>query len=136
MTARPCLDCGEVIHDTHCQTCTPRHGTARQRGYTSKWDRLSRRARRLSPLCEDCGTTQDLQADHTPQAWQRQAAGKPIRLTDIAVVCGTCNRKRGPARGPNQTRGPTPTPPPPRTPAGGKPVTHDNGSHLGGRYGR
>ena len=38
-----------------------------------------------------------LQADHLPSAWERKAAGKPLRLADVDVVCGACNRKRGSA---------------------------------------
>lgn len=60
----------------------------------------------MQPFCLDCGATDDLQADHTPEAWARKAAGKAIRLQDIAVVCGRCNRDRGQARGiaPGQPR--------------------------------
>lgn len=73
--------------------------TTKQRGYTGAWRRLSERARELSPLCEDCGATDDLTGDHSVEAWQRYAAGKTIRLKDIAVVCRTCNAERGAARG-------------------------------------
>jgi 5-methylcytosine-specific restriction enzyme A len=64
---------------------------------------LSRRARRLQPFCTDCGSTEDLQTDHTPEAWKRKAAGKPLRLADVEVVCGPCNRARGAARGTTAT---------------------------------
>jgi 5-methylcytosine-specific restriction protein A len=53
----------------------------------------------LQNFCTDCGSVEDLQADHTPEAWARKAAGKPIRLRDVDVVCGECNRRRGAARG-------------------------------------
>lgn len=39
-----------------------------------------------------------MQADHAPEAWARKAAGKPVRLADVDVVCGRCNRRRGAAR--------------------------------------
>lgn len=98
MTMTTCLDCGEPSIGPHC----PEHdikGTATQRGYDAAWDRLSKRARRLQPFCGSCGATEDLQCDHTPEAWERKAAGKPIRLQDVQVLCGPCNRDAGAARG-------------------------------------
>lgn len=99
MTARPCIGCGAVIDaGTRCPDCTPTEPSAHTRGYDAAWTRLSRRARRLQPFCSDCGATNDLQADHTPEAWRRKAAGLSIRLQDVDVVCGPCNRARGAAR--------------------------------------
>lgn len=89
MTAKPCLDCGTPSARPRC----PEH-----RGYDAEWDRLSRRARKLQPFCSDCGATEDLQTDHLPEAWARRAAHKPIRLKDVDVVCGPCNRARGQTR--------------------------------------
>ncbi len=110
MTLRPCLTCGEPTDGPRCgeHTVDPKP-SARKRGYTTSWDRLSRKARKLQPFCTDCGATTDLQCDHTPQAWERKNAGKSIRLQDIDVVCGPCNRARGAARGQNP-RGHTPKP--------------------------
>ena len=68
------------------------------RGYGSAWQRLSARARRLQPFCSDCGATDDLTADHSPEAWERVAAGLPVRLADVDVVCRGCNSRRGRAR--------------------------------------
>ena len=81
----------------------PQHRTkdsrnARLRGYDTAWTRLSKQARAKQPFCSDCGSTADLQCDHSPGAWQRHALGLPIRLEDVDVVCGACNRKRGKAR--------------------------------------
>lgn len=108
---RPCLRCGVPSLTTRCAECyQPRdrsnwnEASAAERGYGYEWKRLSARSRRLQKFCIDCGSTEDLQADHSPEAWRRKAAGKPIRLQDIAVVCRTCNNKRGPARGPRATR--------------------------------
>lgn len=96
MTLRPCVVCGEPATGTRC---------SEHRGYGSyAWTRLSKRARRLQPWCSDCGSTEDLQCDHSPQAWERAAQRKPLRLKDIDVVCGACNRARGSAR-PDQTGG-------------------------------
>ena len=97
---RPCLTCGEPTEDTYCQEhrAPSEQAGANARGYDYTWQKLSERARRLSPLCEDCHTTEDLTVDHTPAAWERKAAGKVIRLIDVAVVCRSCNGKRGRAR--------------------------------------
>ena len=102
--ARPCVECGETTeHERpYCDDHMPKHGPkqpGKARGYDEAWKRLSRRARRLQPFCSDCGTTEDLTGDHTPEAWARKAAGKPIRLEDIDVVCRSCNGIRGAARG-------------------------------------
>lgn len=101
MTDRPCIRCGDPIPTgSHCPACAPpdHPQTAHQRGYDAAWNRLSRKARRLQPWCTDCGTTRDLQTDHTPEAWRRHNAGLPVRLADVEVVCGPCNRSRGAAR--------------------------------------
>lgn len=109
MTLRPCLVCGEPAEGPRCEVHTvDRKAPAAARGYDAAWARLSKRARRLQPFCTDCGATDDLQADHTPEAWERKAAGLAIRLADVDVVCGPCNRRRGAARGP-QTRGRAPS---------------------------
>lgn len=102
-----CIDCGEPSEQTRCdehrkerrnQKNRGRKTESRARGYNARWDRLSRRARKLQPFCSDCGSTDDLQADHTPEAWQRHDEGKAIRLQDIDVVCRDCNVARGQAR--------------------------------------
>lgn len=105
MIARPCTKCGDVIASgSYCLTCRPPkrvrpQRSFRERGYDAAWDRLSRRARRLQPFCLDCGTDQNLTTDHSPEAWDRQRRGLPIRLQDVAVVCMACNVRRGAARG-------------------------------------
>lgn len=101
MTLKPCAVCGEPAERNRCAEHRPRRrkASAHSRGYDAAWTKLSARARRLQPFCVDCGSTEGLQTDHSPQAWQRKAAGLPIRLVDVAVVCGECNRRRGAARG-------------------------------------
>lgn len=114
MTLRPCLTCGEPCAGPRCdehtihRKSTKVKAPAAQRGYDAAWNRLSKRARRLQPFCTDCGSSEDLQADHLPQAWERKALGKPLRLADVEVVCAPCNRARGAARGPSATRGSAP----------------------------
>lgn len=108
-----CADCGTVYEreksGSKCDDCKPTEKerarytpkmSARQNGYDSAWDRLSKRARELSPLCEECGRTDDLTTDHTPEAWERKAAGKTIRLQDVRVLCREHNSSAGAARGP------------------------------------
>lgn len=109
MTLSPCLECGEPAESTRCPDCTrvveraqpDRKSPAAARGYDWAWTKLSRRARKLQPFCTDCGATRDLQTDHSEDAWRRKAAGLPLRLRDVEVVCGPCNRARG-AQRPNQ----------------------------------
>lgn len=102
---KPCVDCGELSQSRRCPEHTPSppdHHAGRSsaaRGYDYRWQKLSERARKLQPFCLDCGTTEDLTTDHTPEAWKRKAAGKVVRLQDVAVVCRSCNSKRGAARG-------------------------------------
>jgi 5-methylcytosine-specific restriction enzyme A len=110
VTLRPCLDCGTPSPGPRCSEHTiDTKPTAHKRGYDWQWTKLSRRARRLQPFCTDCGSTEDLQTDHTREAWQRKAAGKTIRFQDIDVVCADCNRARGAARGSAVTRGVAPS---------------------------
>lgn len=112
MTLRPCLDCGTPTNGPRCTEHTDdTKPTATARGYDWTWQKLSKRARKLQPFCLDCGSTADLQTDHSPEAWQRKAAGKPIRLQDIQVLCGPCNRAAGAARGHTATRGDAPSAP-------------------------
>lgn len=95
---RPCLDCGEPAESTRCPDCTAveecrndqRRGTPTERGYDARWYRLSARARRLQPFCADCGSGEDLTADH--KRWPART------LADVEVVCRSCNSKRGPSR--------------------------------------
>lgn len=104
---KPCLDCGTLSERPRCPDHDQRPAEVKTsstaRGYDTAWRKLSERARRLQPFCTDCGTTNDLTTDHSPEAWQRHNAGLPIRLADVAVVCRSCNGKRGRAR--PETRG-------------------------------
>lgn len=100
---KPCIECGEPSTSSRCPEHRRAHrtkvrGSARERGYSTSWDKLSRRARELQPWCSDCGTTENLTADHLPSAWRRKYEGKAIRLVDVDVVCGTCNTRRGSSR--------------------------------------
>lgn len=110
MTMRPCLVCGEPANESRCDEhkIIDRRldkTSPRLRGYDTAWDKLSRRARRLQPFCSDCGAGEDLTTDHTPEAWRRKERGLKIRVTDVQVVCRSCNAKRGKARGSGLTWG-------------------------------
>lgn len=109
----PCIECGELGDATRCPSCAREHKRrvnranprgSRARGYDSAWDRLSRRARRLQPFCSMCGSREDLQCDHSPTAWARREQGLAIRLVDVDVLCGRCNRAAGAARGSRVSR--------------------------------
>jgi len=98
-----CLHCGELSEQPYCQdhrpASTPKTLSAAQRGYDYRWQKLSKRARRIQKFCSDCGTTENLQLDHTPETWQRWYDRKVIRLEHTGgVVCGDCNIARGQAR--------------------------------------
>lgn len=107
MPLTPCLECGQLATGPRCEQHRLKYSRPkpahRNAGYDSAWRRLSAKARRLQPWCSDCHATTDLQADHTPAAWARHDRGLPVRLQDIDVVCGPCNRARGAARGENIT---------------------------------
>ena len=104
MPLSPCLGCGEPTEGTRCGPCAYKREqdaerpTREQRGYDRRWRRLSERARRLQRFCSDCGATDDLTTDHSPEAWRRRSRGLAIRLQDVDVVCVACNNRRGRAR--------------------------------------
>ena len=126
MTLKPCLVCGQPSDRTRCPEHQPKPAaqpSAHQRGYTTRWTQLSKKARKLQPWCTDCGATEDLQTNHSPEAWQRKAAGKPIKLSMLSVVRGPCNRRRGAARGP-QTRAGEPSRDRPNRAAKAQPALH------------
>lgn len=117
MLMTTCLECGELSKQPYCDLHKTKESPKpnANRDYDWNWQKLSKRARRLQPFCSDCFRRDDLQADHSPEAWERKEQGKPIRLQDIEVVCGACNIKRGSARGNNinHTRGIEVNQPPP-----------------------
>ncbi len=104
---RPCLGCGVLVTTerknagARCPACEdarkkqhrreefPKPSSVR-RGYDHAWRRLSREARRLHPFCMDCGTPDDLTADHL--RWPART------LADVEVVCRSCNSARGALR--------------------------------------
>lgn len=100
---KPCIEagCGELSDGPRCMDHRKPElpkGSSTQRGYDYTWRKLSEKARRLQPFCLDCGATDDLTTDHSPEAWARKAKGLPIRLRDVSVLCRPCNSARGAAR--------------------------------------
>lgn len=83
---RPCVGCGEPVDTARCRACIrPRlaRPTTAQRGYGSRWQALSRRARKLQPWCTWCEATTDLTTDHL--SWPAHS------LSDVQVLCRSCN---------------------------------------------
>ena len=99
---KPCTECGELTERPRCTEHQPKRTDDKrpttERGYDWQWQQLSKRARVLQPFCEVCGTSEDLTTDHSPEAWRRKAAGKSIRIQDVAVLCRSHNSQRGAAR--------------------------------------
>jgi 5-methylcytosine-specific restriction endonuclease McrA len=52
----------------------------------------------MQDFCTDCGSTDDLTVDHSPEAWAAKAAGKTIKLSMLQVLCRSCNSRKGAAR--------------------------------------
>lgn len=96
---RPCLDCGTPTEaGSRCAECAPAARVDRRRGRkrerrSSAWDRLSKRARRAQPWCSECGSTDDLTADHVVPL----ADGGPMLPgpAGVAVLCRSCNARKG-----------------------------------------
>lgn len=90
MTMKLCVICGEPCESSRCNEhpapAKPKT-SATQRGYTSSWDRLSKRARQIQPWCSACGTKDDLTGDHL--RWPAKS------LKDVDVLCRSCNSAKG-----------------------------------------
>lgn len=98
---KPCEVCDTLTENPRCDLHRPKpkpKPKRKQAGYDSQWKRISKQARKEQPFCLWCGATTDLQADHTPEAWERRERGLAIRLQDLRVLCGPCNRAAGQAR--------------------------------------
>jgi 5-methylcytosine-specific restriction protein A len=101
LTLKPCIQCGEPSEQSRCHDHRPKAAaqpSAHQRGYDYRWTQLSKRARRMQDFCTDCGSTDDLTVDHSPEAWAAKAAGKTIKLSMLQVLCRSCNSRKGAAR--------------------------------------
>jgi 5-methylcytosine-specific restriction endonuclease McrA len=92
---RPCIGCGKLIGSgSRCTACKPKPAsTPHERGYTSKWRKLSEKQRKASPFCERCGNRERLECDHViPMSEAPELALEPL---NTRVLCRPCNRSRG-----------------------------------------
>lgn len=96
MIARPCLRCGDLIPTgSHCTDCKPKPAPQDHVAYKNNapWKRLSQKLRRLQPWCNQCGATNNLQADHIlPESKYPELA---YCEENLQVLCRTCNGQRG-----------------------------------------
>ena len=69
----------------------PRPGTRQQRGYTEQYLRVRSRLIQRQPWCFACGSTHDLTADHIVPL----ARGGTNALSNLRVLCRSCNSSRG-----------------------------------------
>ncbi|WP_124712697.1 HNH endonuclease signature motif containing protein [Mycolicibacterium nivoides] len=93
---RPCIGCGEPIDNgTYCPSCRPTQTGNRSHPllHTARWERLSKRLRKFSPFCENCGSTEQLSVDHIIPVTQRPDL--IFELANLRVLCMRCNRQRG-----------------------------------------
>jgi 5-methylcytosine-specific restriction endonuclease McrA len=61
--------------------------------HTTRWAKLSKRLRRMSPFCESCGSTEHLSVDHVIPASERPDL--IFEVANLRILCSTCNQKRG-----------------------------------------
>lgn len=102
MPPRPCTVCGGP-HDGpgRCPDCARAADNARDRvrdrsnahWNTTRWKKLSARARKLSPFCEICGSRHRLETDHILPIVEFPELTYVIE--NCRVLCRTHNRARG-----------------------------------------
>ena len=90
MTWTSCIVCGTPSPASRCTVHVVVKPSATARGYDSKWQALSKQARKLQPWCSRCGADRDLTADHL--VWPA------ITIADVEVLCRRCNSSKGAAR--------------------------------------
>jgi 5-methylcytosine-specific restriction endonuclease McrA len=92
---RPCVDCQVVTRSARCTNCQRLKDRARptptQRGYDSKWRKLSREFRNAYPYCFKCGSTKDLTTDHIVS---KKNGGQSI-WSNLQTLCRSCNSIKG-----------------------------------------
>lgn len=104
MVARPCLDCQRATRNgSRCPTCAQAHdqrrdqrrGTAAQRGYGYRWQRLSQQViERDGGICHLCGKPGADTADHvTPKA-----SGGSDDPSNLRAAHRACNSAKGAGR--------------------------------------
>ncbi|SCL21670.1 5-methylcytosine-specific restriction enzyme A [Micromonospora inyonensis] len=115
MPSRPCLDCGDITTGSRCHGCrlargrqrerTRQRPSARQRGYTTEYERNRATLLAASTTCGICGHPGADQADHrTPTSHGGAPALANLRPAHGTKPCETCGRRC------NQERGAPPIP--------------------------
>ena len=100
---RPCLDCGILADQHRCPTHlaiwqtkqeqyrSKTRPSTNKRGYDNAWRRIAKAAITARPWCEYCGAATNLTADHIIPL----ARGGTSEATNVAVLCRTCNSRKG-----------------------------------------
>jgi len=97
---RTCAGCfrnfrPEELSNGRCPPCSRAkeraRGTRTSRGYDNDWLRLSANAIAQHPYCSNCGSTEDLTADHIVPKARR---GRNV-LSNVQVLCRSCNASKG-----------------------------------------
>ncbi|CAJ1505680.1 HNH endonuclease signature motif containing protein [[Mycobacterium] burgundiense] len=98
MIARPCAGCGEVIAaGSWCRDCRPQRADTPPRDHPAyangaRWKALSKRIRKASPFCEQCGSGDRLQVDHVvPHGVAPELA---FAEENLRVLCALDNNRR------------------------------------------
>ncbi|MCV7195401.1 HNH endonuclease [Mycobacterium angelicum] len=92
---KPCLICGTPTLNSRCGNCKPKYRKAPNPVHASwRWRQLSKSVRRASPICERCGSTTRLTAEHVHPV--RERPDLAYVRENIAVLCNACNASRKP----------------------------------------
>lgn len=99
---RPCVRCGELVEHSPCAEChavleRDRHRRQPPQAHVAyangtRWKNFSKQLRRLSPLCEWCGSIEQLTVDHIIPV--SEAPELVYVLENCRVLCRSCNSSR------------------------------------------
>src|SRR5690348_3942229 len=94
--------CGKhhVTRQGYCPDKERRRGSASSRGYDYQHQQLRLLAIRQQPWCSQCGSTEDLTADHIIP---RSKGGRNV-LSNYKVLCRSCNSSKGGGEGVDRER--------------------------------
>lgn len=96
MSLRPCIQCGEPTDGPRCPEHTTDTRIRKEKGqaaYDPVWRKLSLKARKMQPWCQDCNGTDDLTCDHIIP---KTVAPELVHtIENLAVRCRSCNSRRG-----------------------------------------
>lgn len=96
--ARPCgkNDCPGLVRDGVCSLCGPvsrrtdrERGTAAQRGYGARWQRLRKLYIRKHPVCVECGAP----ATDVDHIVPRRCGGSDDE-SNLQALCATCHNRK------------------------------------------